>query len=190
MRPEIAPRTGVGRTLTASALGAVVLLAAACSSDEEPHVDTALTEVAAAAALVEYFGEALSALPEGASLTLAHPSSSIGAFNPGGVTPCDDNDGDAAGPVFLTLNYWVSGIPEGGAAQELDAIAAYWDDRDRPLVRRSSGEGSTAVATMPDGSAIVAHDNGRGSLSVSGTSACFPRANAGAGGQPEVIDRP
>ena len=84
----------------------------------------------------------------------------------------------------------VSGIPEGGAARNLDAISAHWEGRDRPLVRRSTDGGRTAVATMPDGSAIVAHDNGRGSLSVSGTSACFPRANAGAADQPEVIDRP
>ncbi|MGW6378729.1 hypothetical protein ACWFRB_21965 [Rhodococcus sp. NPDC055112] len=189
MRPEIASRTGVARTLTAGALAAV-LLAAACSSDEEPDIDTALTENAASATLVEYLGEALSALPEGASFTLAHPSSPVGAFHPGGITPCDDNDGDANGPVFLTLNYWVSGIPEGGAAQNLDAIAAHWEGRDRPLVRRSMGQGRTAVATMPDGSAIVVHDNGRGSLSVSGTSACFPRASSGAADQPEVIDRP
>jgi hypothetical protein len=187
VRPGIAPRTGMTKVLVASVL---VLLAAACSSDEEPDMDTALTEGAASAALVEHFGEALSALPEGASLTLAHPGSPVGAFPPGGVTPCDDNDGDAAGPVFLTLNYWVSGIPEGGAAQNLDAIAAHWEGRDRPLVRRSTDGGRTAVATMPDGSAIVAHDNGRGSLSLSGTSACFPRANAGAADQPEVIVRP
>ncbi|MFD4267426.1 hypothetical protein [Rhodococcus sp. NPDC058481] len=187
MRPRIASRTGVA---TASALAVVALLAAACSTDEEPDVDTALTESAASRVLVGYLEESLSALPKGASLTLAHPSSPVGAFNPGGVTPCDDSDTDATGPVFLTLDYWVSGIAETDVAQNLDAIAGYWENRDRPPAERSSGEGRTAVVTMPDGYAIVVDDNGRGSLSVSGTSACFPRANAGGAGQPDVIDRP
>ncbi|MFC7446460.1 hypothetical protein [Rhodococcus daqingensis] len=190
MRPGIAARSGVARALAASLVGVVALLGAACSSDEETNVDTGLTENAASAALIGYFDETLAALPEGARLTLAHPSSPVGAFNPGGVTPCDDNDTEATGPVFLTLNYWVSGIAETGAAENLDAIAAYWEDRDRPLTRRTSGEGRTAVVTMPDGYAIVAHDNGRGSLSVSGTSACFPRGAAGVTGQPDVIERP
>jgi len=179
----------IGRTVRV-AVAAAVALCAACSSPEEANVDETLTEAAASEHLVGYFTETLSALPEGVVLRRTHPQSPTGAPLPGGVTPCDDNDTTATGPVFLTLGYWVdaAGAP---TATSFDTIATYWDGRGWPLTDRSAGGSRTTVATLPDGYRINVHDNGRGGLSVSGVSPCFPRENASRGdSQPAVIERP
>ncbi|QIS10612.1 hypothetical protein [Nocardia arthritidis] len=93
-------------------------------------VESALTADLAQDRLLAYLSETLVALPKEFGLALRSDNPELAAFREiATAAPYDDNDHSGRGPVDLTVDYWVTGVPEGRIAVALGMIRDIWTAR-------------------------------------------------------------
>lgn len=179
------------QALVASIVTLAVIGLGACGRVMGERVNESLTKEAAQRQIVDYLKESLATLPEGVTFTRDHPVSRNGDFGPGTTVPCDDTDSAATGPVDFSVNYWVSGIPNGLVEDYLDSLVDFWNERGWSTTQRTDGNIRSANGSVPGDYVLVVSTSIRGDLSIGGRSPCFPRPKGpSVGNAPEVIEHP
>jgi hypothetical protein len=140
-------------------------------------VDPNLTQAVVQRQITDYLTQVLGVLPAQLTLSQASPTPGKDPFDPNIAVPCDDNDQTATGPLNVQDSYWVHGMGDGQQQATLDAISAAFTEKGWTVTNDNNG---SIRGFTPDGYALIADLNTVGELSLSGSTPCFPRANADA----------
>ena len=165
--------TAVALTITRTACGTP-----ASTDNGVPAVDPALTTATALNNLVTYMTDTLGALNPATSLARANPVAGADSLSDGNNVPCNDNDQTGRGPVNFQFSLFVHDLPANGGPAALDAIEATWSAKGWAPQRDSRGSTQTIRAVARGGYALSAVLNNRGTVALSGSSPCYPYANA------------
>lgn len=138
------------------------------------NINPELTQAIVQAQVTQYFHQALGEVPAGLSLSYAAPIKNLQDLDPSATVPCDDNDQTATGPLNVQDGYWVHGIVDGQQQATLDRFGSAFSTLGW---RVSNDNNGTIRGVTPDGYALIADLNTVGSMSLSGSTPCFPRAN-------------
>ena len=145
-------------------------------------------QAAARAQIERHLSDVLRALPTQVSLSRQHPRYPHARFSAGRAIPRDDGDISDDAPVNLGVDYWFAGFPGTDAPGHFGLIVDNWrrcgwltDVNERPEV-------GTAQARTPDDCVLTVHC--AGDLSISASSAGFPRAGADRQPMPVNIAHP
>ena len=157
------------------------LLVAGCGLSKGPAtVDKNLTEDTAQTRLITLVTNTLGALPASTTLGVHNPTPGRGSFPADRTVPCDDSDQTSTGPVNLQLERWVQNTQPDQVTTDLDAVAAAWQAAGRTVDDTKATTLRVVKMRTGDGYAVIAQSNDKGYYSVSGSSPCFLKANAGA----------
>ncbi|WP_459955757.1 hypothetical protein [Nocardia sp. IFM 10818] len=155
-------------------LGAVVLIAAGCTSNKGAKVDESLTGRQAQQRIYELMTETLRALPPGAVLSKTPDSPLLGKdtnLYPIAV-PCWSGNTQSEGPHYLSIGYWITGLPQDATGEYFNKISKIWQDRGW---QETDSSRLVFVTKTEDGYGLHLQnaDKGDGSLSLTGTSPCI-----------------
>ncbi|MFC8930945.1 hypothetical protein ACFT1A_02680 [Rhodococcus sp. NPDC057135] len=143
--------------------------------------DPNLTRTIAQSSTIEHLTSTLSALPAGTYFSRAGAADPSNTLSAGTLIPCDDSNLSENTDVDFSVAYYVRGGPSYDVEAVWDAAITAWSSNDWPIRETAGGDSPITSAYTPDGYKIVI-DKAYGSLSISGTSPCFPR--------PDATDRP
>jgi len=158
----------------------VLLLAAAgCGSPSEgPHVHESLTAVDAQFKIRAYMSEVLAELPAGAALSKKpdNPDLATTKHRRPLPNPCWEGNVQSSGPRYLSIGYWITGLPAGSTAEYFERIPAIWQNKG--WATETNDVSDVAKAKIPDGFGLQLQDAGKGdgSLSLTGFSPCLPES--------------
>lgn len=153
---------------------------AGCGLSKGPvTVDTNLTEDYAQGRLITLVTNTLGALPASTSLGVQNPTPGRGSFPADRTVPCDDSDQTSTGPVNLQFERWVQNTQPDQVNTDLDAVAAAWQAAGLTVDDTKAITLRVVKMRTGDGYAVIAQSNDKGYYSVSGSSPCFLKANAG-----------
>lgn len=140
-------------------------------------MDTSLTARSAQQRVYELMADTLRGLPDGVVLSKTPASQQLGTFDnvyPIAV-PCWDGNVQTEGPHYVRTAYWVVGVPPGASREYFDSIKSVWQDRGW---HEKDSSQRVFIAQTNDGYTMQLKDadKGDGSLSITGSSPCFPES--------------
>ncbi|MGW4244812.1 hypothetical protein [Nocardia sp. NPDC004722] len=160
----------------------VVLLtavaAAGCASGGHagPRVDESLTVAGAQNRVVGLMTETLRGLPPGIALSKTPADPGLAQFEPYPLTvPCWEGNTQTEGPHYARIAYWVTGVPAGGTREYFDRITAVWNEKGW---QATTSDRMSYTVKAAEGYGLQLSDAGKGdgSLSIIGSSPCFPES--------------
>lgn len=156
---------------------AVALAAAGCGSKGSDNVDESLTAQRAQHRVYGLMADTLKGLPAGVALSKTPANDQLGKFDKPYPTtvPCWDGNTQTEGPHYVRIPYWLTGVPAGGTRDYFDRITREWQERGWRTV---NSDNWVVVVETGDGYTLQLQDadKGDGSLSLTGSSPCFPQS--------------
>ncbi|WP_188829173.1 hypothetical protein [Nocardia camponoti] len=155
-------------------------------------MNESLTAPQAQEKIYAYMRETLGELPAGAALSKVPDNTELGvrrSLRPNAV-PCWDGNIQSSGPRYLSVHYWITGLPAGSVQQYYDQIGASWKAKGWEIQTMGT---DVIKASIPDGFGLKVQDAGKGdgSLSLAGYSPCIPESTIDQlANNPETIPRP
>ncbi|MFB7876261.1 hypothetical protein ACFC06_13475 [Nocardia sp. NPDC056064] len=169
------------------------LAATACGSHEETTLEsTTFTATQAQQRISENLAAAIADLPGGVHLSKTSDNPGLSAFGKERPvsSPCWEGSAQTTGMYYLSSSYWMSGVPAGENRAYYDATVRAWEERGWAVEHVSAW---VTTATLPDkfGLRLQDADEGDGSLSVTGMSACVHESTIDdVVAEPETINHP
>ncbi|MEC3954631.1 hypothetical protein VMT65_16445 [Nocardia sp. CDC153] len=140
-------------------------------------MDASLTAQRAQQRIYELMTDTVRGLPAGIALSKTPDSPVLGKdTNLYPLTiPCWEGNTQTEGPHYLSVGYWIIGVPPGATRDYFDRIKRVWQDRNWKPV--NSTQWVLAVKTEDGyGLQLQDADKGDGSLSLTGMSPCIPQS--------------
>ncbi len=141
-------------------------------------MDESLTAVEAQFKIRGYMSEVLAELPAGAALSKKPDNSGLGTHNRLNpiANPCWEGNTQSSGPRYLSIGYWITGLPAGSTAEYFERIPAIWQHKG--WATEINTVSVVAKTKIPDGFGLQLQDAGKGdgSLSLTGFSPCLPES--------------
>ncbi|APE34019.1 hypothetical protein BOX37_08580 [Nocardia mangyaensis] len=140
-------------------------------------MDESLTAVDAQLKIRSYMSELLAELPTGTALSKKPDNPDLATKNRRNpiANPCWEGNVQSDGPRYLSIGYWIVGLPAGSTTEYFERIPELWQSKGWA----TEPQGRTVVkAKIPDGFGFQLQDAGKGdgSLSLTGFSPCVPEA--------------
>ncbi|MEV6771161.1 hypothetical protein AB0N05_21335 [Nocardia sp. NPDC051030] len=140
-------------------------------------MDSSLTAQRAQHRVYELLAETLRGLPAGVALSKTPDSPDLGKdTNLYPLTmPCRDGNTETDGPHYVRSGYWLVGVPAGASRDYFDRIKRLWQDSGW---REVDSRDRVVVVKTSDDYGLQLQDAGKGdgSLSLTGSSPCFPQS--------------
>ncbi|MFE6926080.1 hypothetical protein ACFVAV_34060 [Nocardia sp. NPDC057663] len=157
----------------------LLLAVAGCGSTSDgPHVDESLTAVDAQIKIRAYMSEVLAELPAGTALSKKPDNPNLGTLNSLRAlpNPCWEGNVQSSGPRYLSIGYWITGLPPGSNSEYFQRIPSIWQSKGWEV--GVNDVSAVATAKLPDGFGLQLQDAGKGdgSLSLKGFSPCLPES--------------